>query len=149
MYACMAMRSASTLTRMSSFLVPQIQIFITRLARRLSTRRKWGLGCVSLPAAFTLRDQTTFPAAMSRIDPFTSGLYIKTSTLRTRHSKIGRRRSGIYPGGRMAVRQRAIRLLMASIIQNGEKLVGKAGDVVFVPKGANYTSLKNPFKAFL
>lgn len=38
---------------------------------------------------------------------------------------------------------------MASIIQNGEKLVGKAGDVVFVPKGANYTSLKNPFKAFL
>ncbi|KAL7418906.1 hypothetical protein Q5752_006590 [Cryptotrichosporon argae] len=34
------------------------------------------------------------------------------------------------------------------MIQNGERLVAKKGDVVFVPKGAAFTSLKNPFKAF-
>ncbi|WWC91105.1 uncharacterized protein L201_006046 [Kwoniella dendrophila CBS 6074] len=34
------------------------------------------------------------------------------------------------------------------MIQNGKKLIAKPGDVVFVPKGAAFLSLKNPFKAF-
>ncbi|KAK8869438.1 hypothetical protein IAR55_000002 [Kwoniella newhampshirensis] len=34
------------------------------------------------------------------------------------------------------------------MIQNGEKLVAKPGDVVFLPKGTAFQSLKNPFKAF-
>ncbi|OCF56367.1 hypothetical protein L486_06310 [Kwoniella mangroviensis CBS 10435] len=34
------------------------------------------------------------------------------------------------------------------MVQNGKKLIAKAGDVVFVPKGAAFLSLKNPFKAF-
>ncbi|WWC98072.1 hypothetical protein V866_004962 [Kwoniella sp. B9012] len=34
------------------------------------------------------------------------------------------------------------------MVQNGRKLIAKPGDVVFVPKGAAFLSLKNPFKAF-
>jgi hypothetical protein len=40
-------------------------------------------------------------------------------------------------------------ILTSSIKQDGELLIGRPGDVVFVPEGANYSSLKNPFKAFL
>ncbi|WRT69163.1 uncharacterized protein IL334_006147 [Kwoniella shivajii] len=34
------------------------------------------------------------------------------------------------------------------MVQNGEKLIAKPGDVVFIPKGAAFLSLKKPFKAF-
>ena len=53
------------------------------------------------------------------------------------------------PDNRLHIDEVERRLLTGSIRQNGELLVGRPGDVVFVPKGANYSSLKNPFKAFL
>ncbi|WWC63931.1 uncharacterized protein I303_106536 [Kwoniella dejecticola CBS 10117] len=34
------------------------------------------------------------------------------------------------------------------MVQEGKKLIARPGDVVFVPKGAAFLSLKNPFKAF-